>query len=116
MLKRLTETIKPTEQTICKSPRSLALDQLNVQQDLCDSLHVLNNKYLENMNQITLINNKFKDASISLNKTDSSELWEKEYASDIKELEQAKVALDLARQELTAENAKVIYSNYLYRR
>jgi hypothetical protein len=93
-----------------KSPRTIAIDQLQVETGYIETWSVLNQQYIINTQQIAALKQQHKTESFDLDQDASDELWETSFLPKVKALGEAQTLLEETRKKLETEKIKVYQS------
>ena len=91
-----------------KSPRTIAIEQLQVETCYSETLNQMNQQYISNTQQIVALEQQHKTETFGLDQDVSDKLWETSFLPKVKSLEEAQTVLEETRKKLETQNLKVI--------
>jgi hypothetical protein len=94
-----------------KSPRTIAIEQLQVETGYFEIWGQMNQQYIDNTQQMAALKEQHKTESFDLDQDASDELWETNFLPKVKALEEAQSVLEETRKKLETEKSKVISVN-----
>jgi hypothetical protein len=93
-----------------KSPRTIAIDQLQIEISYVQTWSQMNQQHISNLQQIAELKQQHTNESFLLDQDASDVLWETSFLPKVKELEEAQILLEETRKKLESEKLKVYRS------
>lgn len=101
-------TQEDDDQSGSKSPRSIAIGQLQCEREYLQNWSQMNNAFGNNALRIADLKTKFDNATSTLDQEKSEELWKSTFSPQIQEIEKAQTALEENRKKLDLARLKVL--------
>lgn len=92
-----------------KSPRTIAINQLQVEIGYFETWSQMNQQFISNSEQIAALKQQHETECLELDKDASDELWKISFLPKVQALEEAQAMLEEARKKLESEKLKVYH-------